>query len=76
MLRGPHAGPRLRPPRVAGLILAIPLLTGTPGLVIASAVAVLAIGGFTLVICPAVWSRNERRREDAKEILRIFRKDR
>lgn len=76
MMRARRAGQRLRSSGLAGLILAIPLLTGTPGLIVASSVATLVLGGFALVICPAIWSRNERRREDAKDVLRIFRRDR
>jgi len=26
-----------------------------------------------MVICPAIWSKDEKRRQDAKDVLRIFR---
>lgn len=74
MLRVPRGDPRLRPPKWAGLTLAVPLLTGVPGLVLASALAVVVIGWFVLVVCPAIWSNNETRRKDAKEVLGIFRR--
>ena len=60
----------------AGLTVAIPLMSGTPGLILAGALAVLTLGCFIMVICPAVWSKNETRRQDAKDVLHIFRKQR
>lgn len=69
-------GDPFRPPKWAGLILAIPLTRGTPGLVLASSGAALAIGAFLMVVCPAIWSKDAKRRADAKEVLRIFRKGR
>lgn len=76
MLRLPRGDPPLRPPMWAGLTVAIPLMSGTPGLILVGVLAVLMLGWFVMVVCPAVWSKNEKRREDAKDVLRIFRKDR
>ena len=76
MLRLPRGDPPLRPPKWAGLTVAIPLMSGTPGLILAGVLAVLALGWFVMVVCPAVWSKDVKRREDAKDVLRIFRKDR
>jgi hypothetical protein len=74
VLRLPRGDPPLRPPIWSGLTVAIPLMSGTPGLVLAVVLAVLAFGWFAMVVCPAVWSKNEKRREDAKDVLRIFRR--
>ena len=76
MLTLPRGDPRLTPPRWAGLVLAIPFMSSTPGLIIACAIAVFIVGSLILVVYPAVWSKNEKRREDAKEVLGIIRKDR
>lgn len=54
--------------------MAIPLMTGTPGLILAVTVAVLLLGGFALVVCPAVWSKKPSRKKAALDVLRIFRK--
>jgi hypothetical protein len=76
VLRLPRGDPRLRPPMWTGMGLAIPLMSGIPGLILVCVVAVLMLGWFVMVICPAVWSKNETRRQDAKDVLRIFRKRR
>jgi hypothetical protein len=60
----------------AGLTVAIPLMSGTPGLILAGVLAILTLGWFVMVICPAVWSKNETRRQDAKDVLHIFRRQR
>lgn len=74
MLRVPRGSPRFTVPRWPGLLLAIPLMTGTPGLILAVTVAVLLLGGFALVVCPAVWSKKPSRKKAALDVLRIFRK--
>jgi len=48
----PRGDPRLTPPKWAGLALAIPLMSGTPGLVIAGAVAAFLLGWFVMVSVP------------------------
>lgn len=58
----------------ACLGLVVPLVTGTPGLVVTAALAALALGGFVMVVCPAVWSKKPARRKAALDVLRIFRK--
>jgi hypothetical protein len=59
---------------VAALGLAVPLLRGAAGLVLAAALAALAVGWFVMVVCPAIWSRKPARRKAAQEVLRILRK--
>lgn len=76
MLRLTRGDPPLRPPMWAGLTVAIPLMSGTPGLILAGVLAILTLGWFVMVICPAVWSKNETRRQDAKDVLHIFRRQR
>ena len=76
MLRLPRGDLPHRPPIWAGLTVAIPLMSGTPGLILVCVLAVLMLGWFVAVVCPAVWSKNETRRQDAKDVLRIFRKRR
>jgi hypothetical protein len=76
VLRLPRGDPPLRPPLWAGLTVAIPLMPSIPGLILACVVAVLTLGWFVMVVCPAIWSKNKTRRQDAKDVLRIFRKRR
>lgn len=51
-----------------------PLISGTAGLVVAAALALVVLGYFVLVVVPAVWSKNEARKKDAQEVLRILRR--
>lgn len=74
MLRVPRGDPRFTVPKWPGLLLAIPLMTSKPGLVLAIAVAAFLVGGFFMVVCPAVWSNKAFRRKAALDVLRIFRK--
>jgi hypothetical protein len=74
VLRVLRGDPRLTPPKWGGLVLAIPLMSGTPGLVIAAAVAALILGWFLMVVCPAIWSNNDARRKAALAVLEVFRK--
>lgn len=57
-----------------GFTLAIPLLNGVPALVVASTAALLALGWFVMVVIPAVWSKDEKRRSAALAVLNVFRK--
>jgi len=54
--------------------LTVPLMTGVPGLILAGTVAALLLGGFALVVCPAVWSKKPSRKKAALDVLRIFRR--
>lgn len=74
MLRVPRGSPRFTMPKWPGLLLSIPLMTGTPGLILAGTLAAVLLGGFALVVCPAIWSKNAARQKAALAVLRIFRK--
>jgi hypothetical protein len=75
VVRLPRGDPRLKlAERFASvsLVLAIPALAGTTGLLLVVLVAAAVFAVLLMVVGPAVWSKQEARRKAALEVLKTF----
>lgn len=77
MMRLPRGDPGVRfAPRWASipLVLAVPAIAGTTGLVFVGLLGLVAVAALVLVVCPAIWSKDETRRKAALAVLRVLRR--
>ena len=75
MVRLPRGDPRLKLAErfaSASLVLAVPALAGTTGLLLVVLAAAALFAVLLMVVWPAIWSRSDTRRQDALAVLKTF----
>ena len=75
MIRPRHHDPGLRfAPKLASASLGIvvPAIAGTTGPAFIGLLGLVAVAVLVLVVCPAVWSKDQGRMKAALEVLRVI----